>query len=200
MRWNNLFDDLESQLEQELTAEEIDLKAEEERLRLGRLSIRDRIVAIQAAEGRDSQFTIRLQLSDASVIFVRPLTFGKDWFAADLIEESQRHSQCVVPLAAITEVVLGRAQIEQSLRMPDAPESGRSLSARLSLAFVLRDLCRRRKSMELHLTTGLVHGTIDRVGRDHIDVAVHDAGTPRRENEVNQYRVVPLGQIVLVRL
>ena len=42
MRWDNLFDDLESQLEQELDAEDIDLLAEEERLRLGRLGLRDR--------------------------------------------------------------------------------------------------------------------------------------------------------------
>ncbi|MDI1335854.1 MAG: hypothetical protein PSU94_06675, partial [Lacunisphaera sp.] len=46
MRWEHLFDDLESQLEQELTAEELDLEGEEERLRLGRLSVRDRLVAL----------------------------------------------------------------------------------------------------------------------------------------------------------
>ncbi len=43
MRWDNLFDDLESQLEQELGAEDVDLLAEEERLRLGRLALRDRL-------------------------------------------------------------------------------------------------------------------------------------------------------------
>lgn len=40
MRWEHLFDDLETQLERELTAEELDLEVEEERLRLGRLSLR----------------------------------------------------------------------------------------------------------------------------------------------------------------
>ena len=45
MRWDKLFDDLESQLEREITAEELDLDAEEERLRLGRLSVRERLVA-----------------------------------------------------------------------------------------------------------------------------------------------------------
>jgi hypothetical protein len=49
MRWDNLFDDLESQLEQELSAEEIDLQAEEERLRLARLGIRDRLRSLHAA-------------------------------------------------------------------------------------------------------------------------------------------------------
>ena len=51
MRWDSLFDDLESQLERERTAEELDLEAEEERLRLGRLAIRDRLVALAAAPG-----------------------------------------------------------------------------------------------------------------------------------------------------
>jgi len=46
MRWDNLFDDLESQLELELGAEDLDLVAEEERLRLGRLALRDRLVAL----------------------------------------------------------------------------------------------------------------------------------------------------------
>ena len=49
MRWDNLFDDLESQLEQELTAEEVDLQAEEERLRLARLGIRDRLRSLAHA-------------------------------------------------------------------------------------------------------------------------------------------------------
>lgn len=46
MRWDDLFDDLESQLEQELGAEDVDLLAEEERLRLGRLTLRDRLLAM----------------------------------------------------------------------------------------------------------------------------------------------------------
>ena len=35
MRWQNLFADLESQLEHEILAEEIGIEAEEERVRLG---------------------------------------------------------------------------------------------------------------------------------------------------------------------
>jgi len=53
MRWDSLFDDLESQLEQELGAEEGDLLAEEERLRLGRLTLRDRLVAMTGPGGRE---------------------------------------------------------------------------------------------------------------------------------------------------
>ena len=48
--------------------------------------------------------------------------------------------------------------------------------------------------------TELVHGTIDRVGRDHLDLAVHEPGSVRRAKEVREVRIMPLGHIVLVRL
>lgn len=74
------------------------------------------------------------------------------------------------------------------------------MSARLGLAFVLRDLSRRRCELDLVLSSGTVHGTIDRVGRDHCDLAEHEAGTPRRESSVAQYRIVPLDQLLMIRL
>ena len=197
MRWNNLFDDLEGQLEHELTAEDVDLKMEEERLRIGRLSLRDRLLAIHEL---DPQGTIRVMLVAGQTIAVRPTTFGKDWFAADVVEESDRHQQCIIPLAAIGGLVLGRSQVTSSLSPSAASDSPKSLSARLSLVFVLRDLCRRRRSVQLRLLGGDVHGTIDRVGRDHLDLAVHEPGTPRRESAVLHLRVVPLAQIVLLLL
>jgi hypothetical protein len=65
---------------------------------------------------------------------------------------------------------------------------------------VLRDLCRRRCAVELVLTGGPLHGTIDRVGRDHCDLAVHEAGAVRREAAVSHYRIVPFDQLLLVRM
>ncbi|HET8927649.1 MAG TPA: hypothetical protein VFN24_07440, partial [Microbacterium sp.] len=43
-------------------------------------------------------------------------------------------------------------------------------------------------------------GTIDRAGADHLDLALHPAGTPRRASEVSGHRVVPFGAIACVRL
>jgi hypothetical protein len=65
---------------------------------------------------------------------------------------------------------------------------------------VLRDLCRHRQPVELRLRDGRMHGTIDRVGRDHLDLAAHEPGAARREESVASYRIVRLAQIVLVRL
>ena len=198
MRWNNLFDDLEGQLEHELGAEEVDLRGEEERLRLGRLSVRDRLQSLHETAGA-ADYSLRLAMLDGSVIRLRPLGFGKDWMSAELLDEAARRSQVIVPLEAVGGILLDRGQVAGSL-VARPGDGARGLAARLGLAFVLRDLCRRRSPVDLVLAAGTLHGTIDRVGRDHCDVAVHEPGTARRESEVVQYRIVPFAQLLLVRV
>ena len=195
MRWDNLFDDLEGQLEHELRAEEIDLRAEEERLRLGRLSLRNRLTGLARAPGTG---VLRIVLALGETITVRPTTFGRDWLAGDLLDSPSAGSQCVLPLSAVAGVVLRRGEIPVSLGTE--PESAARVVDRIGLAFVLRDLCRRRSNVEVHTRAGVLPGTIDRVGRDHIDLALHAPGTLRREAEVHQYRIVPVAEIQLVRL
>jgi hypothetical protein len=199
MRWDNLFDDLESQLEQELTAEEVDLQAEEERLRLARLGIRDRLRSLAAARAVEGQ-TLRLSLADGTRVSIAPATFGRDWLAGELLEESGRRPQCILPLDSVAAISLTRDQVLASLDESGGEESPSALSARLGLAFVLRDLCRRRQPVELRLRDGRTHGTLDRVGRDHVDLAVHEPGVSRRESAVTEHRIVRLSEIVLVRL
>jgi hypothetical protein len=200
MRWDNLFDDLESQLEQELSAEEVDLLAEEERLRLARLGIRDRLLALHRQASGDSQRVLRLTLRDGARVSVTPSTFGRDWFAGELVEESGRRPSCILPLDSIDGVTLARDQILPSLDATAPLESEGALSARLGLPFVLRDLCRRRHPVDVVTMSGHLFGTIDRVGRDHFDLAVHELGEPRRESAVTEYRIVRLAQVLLVRL
>jgi hypothetical protein len=200
MRWDNLFDDLESQLENELTAEDIDLRAEEERLRLGRMSMRDRLAALHREQHASDGYSIRLSLTDGRPISVQPAALGKDWLSGDVLDDSASRHQVIIPLAAIGGVVLRPDQVQPSLGAHGDSDGPRELSARLSLAFVLRDLCRRRQGIDVELLTGTIHGTIDRVGRDHLDLALHEPGAPRRESEVTQHRIVPLSQLRLVRL
>lgn len=200
MRWDRLFDDLEGQLEQELRADELDQRAEEQRLRLGRLSLRDRLLALHEADADGRPGTLTVVLSTGDLMALRPTAFGRDWLAAVIDGGGSRLCHCILPLGAIASVLLTRAQTEASLAALPAEAAEHSLSARLTLPFVLRDLCRRRTAVDLCTAAGRVHGTIDRVGRDHLDLAVHVAGEPRRESSVSQYRVVPLAQLVLVRL
>ncbi|MGV8884385.1 MAG: hypothetical protein ACOH1T_02190 [Microbacteriaceae bacterium] len=200
MRWDNLFDDLEGQLEHELSAEEVDLHAEEERLRLGRLSMRDRIHSLHDHHGRDENYAIKVILLSGDVVNLRAATFGRDWFSADLLDGSGKPTPCIVPLLGVAGLILSRDQVALSLDLAPGEPSTRSLAARLSLPFVLRDLCRRRSAVELRTTLGALSGTIDRVGRDHLDLAVHERHEPRRESTVVHHRVVPLTQLELVKL
>lgn len=197
MRWDNLFDDLEGQLEQELGAEETDLRAEEERLRLGRLTLRDRLHALSA--GADTA-PVQVSLIDGSTFDLLPRTFGRDWISGEIVDHSSRRSQFILPLDAIAGLRFSRAQVGGSLADAATVKNEPELSRRLGLAFVLRDLCRRRQSVELVVNNGTIAGTIDRVGRDHLDLAVHETGTARRECLVAHYRVVPFSQLLLVRL
>ena len=193
MRWDNLFDDLESQLEQELGAEDIDLLAEEERLRLGRLGLRDRLKAMAAAGE-----PVRLILRDGTRVAIDVGAIGRDWIAGEVCGDGRRFVSCVIPIAAITGCLPSPAQTSASVG--GDPETGvGSLSARLGLQFVLRDLCRRRAAVNVRTPHDLLHGTIDRVGRDHFDLAEHEPGVARRERAVHAIRLVPVVEIVHVR-
>lgn len=195
MRWDNLFDDLESQLERELNAEDLDLEAEEERLRLGRLGMRDRISKLHAAGA--SGGAVKIWLSNGEWISLTIATLGRDWFSAS---HAQRVGQCIVPIASIAGMSLTSEQVHVSLAASIEVLDHPSLAERLGLPFVLRDLCRRRRPVEIELTDATLRGTIDRVGRDHVDVALHEPGSPRRASSVTELRVVPLAAIVIVRL
>jgi hypothetical protein len=196
MRWDLLFDDLESQLDQEQREEERALALEEERLRLGRLTLRDRLAAMTREARDDPAACIRVELRGGEVHDLRPLAFGRDWMSAALHGPAAAPRQCIVPLGAIAAVLPGRVQVEVSLR--PVPEPSARLAERIGLPFVLRDLCRRRLAVQLTTDDARVHGTLDRVARDHLDLAVHDPGTVRRDREVRGIRIVPFERIVLV--
>ena len=204
MRWDLLFDDLEARLDQEQRDEERALALEEERLRLGRLTLRDRLSGLARENGDDPTRLVRLELRGGDLIDVRPLSFGRDWMNAVVRGRGEElgtargagERQCIVPLAAIAALLPTRAQLEASV----APVAGSAtrLADRIGLSFVLRDLSRRRTPVHLTTDDGRLHGTLDRVARDHLDIALHESGSARRESEVRGYRIIPLERIVLV--
>jgi hypothetical protein len=194
-RWGHLFDDLESQLEHELGAEEVDLRDEEERLRLGRLTVRSRLVALNAANP-DAPLAVHARGGELLRIVVTAI--GRDWVGGRLVEESRHPRECVLPLAAVAGLSLAAHEVRASITESGA--DGPSLGARLGIAFVLRDLCRRRQGVDVRVAGDVMHGTIDRVGRDHLDLALHGADAPRRERAVTGYRMVPFEVIDLVTM
>jgi hypothetical protein len=192
VRWDELFADLEGRLEHELDVERQELAAEEERLRLGRIGLRDRVMAMARGGA-----PVGLVLVDGEPLALRVESAGRDWIAGEVTIGAARHA-VVVPMAAIAGVTPERDQLELGLRPPPS-EALPDLSGRLGLAFVLRDLCRRRAGVELRTRAGSVTGTIDRVARDHLDLAEHEPGEARRDRIVRRIRLVPFDAIVRVR-
>lgn len=189
VRFEDLFDDLESQLEAELGAEQRDLEAEEERFRVGRLELRDRIAAAPRL--------LDLRLRSGGRLRLRRMALGRDWLNGLVVEGAPAETGAVVPLHAIVGIELDGDQAAASLT--PQREQASDLQARLSFAFALRDLARRRATVVLEGAAPTT-GTIDRVGRDHLDLAVHEPGEHPRRGTVRSWRIVPFSAFDWVRL
>lgn len=188
VHWDHLFEDLEGQLASEWEAERAALDAEAERLRISRVELRSRLRSLLTNEARLTVHSavgsaIRGQLSD----------LGADWIA---LQPERPRLLCLVPLAAVMTIEVDHGQLLGSL---DETEHTASVRERMTLGFVLRDLARRRIAVRIALSDGSdVFGTIDRAGSDHLDLAVHDRGTPRRASEVHAFRMIPLAAVLRV--
>lgn len=192
MRWDSLFDDLAGQLDDELAVDDDAVRIEAERLRRGRLTLRERLVALCADASTPGPLVV--ELVDGTTWRLRVRSIGKDWLQAD--SGTQDGREVVVPLDAIAAVAMTQTQIDWSL--DDVVVREPRLLDRLTVSFLLRDLCRRRAAVVVRTRTGSWAGTIDRVGRDHLDLAVHEPGSPRRSRSVEQIRLVVLSEVVIV--
>ena len=101
----------------------------------------------------------------------------------------------MLPLHAVAALLPTAEQVTA-----DREQAPGGLTDRLGLPFVLRDLARRRRPVQLRLRSGGVTGTIDRVGRDHLDLAVHPLDEPRRSSAVRRIEVLALAEVLLVRV
>ncbi|UJP11433.1 hypothetical protein L2X99_07985 [Microbacterium sp. KUDC0406] len=189
MEWDHLFDDLEGQLASEWEAERAALDSESERLRISKLELRDRLRALCAQAS-----VVVLDLGDRHRLRATTRTMGADWIAVTVQGDAR---PVLVPVSAITAVDTDHGSLLGSL---DETAPLGALRDRMDLGFVLRDLARRRLPLTLSLRDGsLQHGTIDRAGADHLDLALHDAGQPRRTSTVQGFRMVPFSALRWVR-
>jgi hypothetical protein len=103
---------------------------------------------------------------------------------------SDERGRALVPTASVVTVTgLGR-QV--------APEPGTVLR-RLGLGHVLRGLARDRAPVTLHAGSSTLSGTIDRVGADHLDLALHAQGEVRRAAAVSGVATVAFAHLEQVR-
>ncbi len=195
VRWERLFEDLEGQLAAEWESERAALDSEGERLRLSRVRLHDRLVAFAGAGVKEM---VSLALADSSVLRGTIDAVGADFAALRL--ETPAGGLALVRTAAVASLTTSEVALMRAAR-PDAQGVNAGLAERLTLGFVLRDLARRRVPVRAHgLRGGAEFGTIDRVGLDHFDLAVHDAGAVRRTGEVHAFRLVPFDAIAWLLL
>lgn len=183
VRWERFFEDLEDQLDSEWEAERAALDTEAERLRLSRLTLRERLASAAAAEPT-------IELADGSSVTGRVSGVGADW-----ISLAREDGPVLVPIAAVVSVRLPAADILRTAR----PVTLDRLSERMTLGYALRDLVRRRVTVVVRTIAGRdLTGTIDRAGQDHLDIALHDVGSPRRAAALSGQRIVAFSALVSV--
>jgi hypothetical protein len=178
VRWELLFADLEAMADAAERAAFEGEVVERARAERAELLLVDRLRAHVGA-----QLGVRLLGGDRLV--ARLADVGVDWVLLD------GAGSLLVPLAAITGV--------DGLSRRAALAAG-ELARRVRLRVLLRRLVRERAAVQLRLADGQVlGGTIDRVGADHLDLALHPADEPRRRDAVRGVSVIPLAALVLVR-
>ncbi len=180
MRWNDLFSDLEAQLQfgqWEAVEQEA---AELTRGFWAELTLMDRM---RAALGQQ----VRLVLTDGHTQVLNLQAVGPAWIGG-----ADDTSSLIITRNALVGV---DAELNRAI-VPSKP-----LQAGPSILAIYRALARRREPLQIvsiHGTT-LAEGTIDRVGKDHIDVALHARDDFRRSSALQGSRIIPVDVIQHVR-
>lgn len=190
VEWEHLFDDLEGQLAAEWEAERAALTAESERLRISKLSLRDRLRALSSAAVR-----IRVEVRSGERRVGKLRATGADWAGLSAEDDPRL---IIVPLGAITVIDADHGAVLKAL---EPASGGEGLRERMTFGFVLRDLARRRTPVTISIKgRDPQHGTIDRAGADHLDLALHDQGEPRRPRAVRGFLIVAFESVSWVRV
>lgn len=186
MRWAGLFDDLEAQADALAAAERAAEVETRTRGEIASLTVVDRLrAAVDSA--------LRLHLRGGTVVRGTVTRVGPDWLL--LTHDSGRET--VVASAHVVRVAgLGRLSVTGNFR---------PVEAKLRLRWVLRGIARDRSAVRVHLADvdrpdapAVLDATIDRVGSDFVELAVHSPGEPRRRAEVRAVELVPTGVVAAV--
>jgi len=188
VRWDELFADLESQF---AAAQDAELSAEvADRIRSenARTGLAERLAG---ATGRE----VRVVALGGAVTTGALRRTGPDWM---LIAE-RGGSDVLVPLASVGVVTGLTGAVAQ-------PGGGGVVAARLGLGHALRGIARDRLPVVVDLVDGTsTGGTVERVGRDHLDLSdagsarVRDAGHGPRAGPAAGPRTVPTSAVAMLR-
>ena len=181
MRWDDLFRDLEAQLEAAAAAELDAEVADRTRREAAQLALVDRA---RAAVGHP----VTLRVLGAGPVDGLLADVGAQWLL--LAEPSGRQALRAAECACCRwrGCAPGRS----------VPGEGGQVFARLGLGSALRGIARDRLPVQVVLTDGSVlAGTLDRVGSDFVELTEH--GEVRRRGEVTGVRTVPFAALALLR-
>ncbi len=198
MRWERLFAGLEDRFDGLADADAAAERADRERVAFGALTAAERLAGAIGT-------TLRIRLDGGAVVGGSLRTMGPDWLL--VVEATGR--ECLVCWRAVIAV--------EGITARSGPQLS-VLERRLDLRRALRGLARDRSPVVVALTgwrAGMavgplgdpaapdpgaeVIGTIDRVGADFVEVAIHAPWEPRRAGTVRSVALVPLDAVVLVR-
>ena len=181
MRWQQLFADLEARFAAVQEAADRAETSSRVRHELGSLRFVDRL-------GGAVGSPVVLLCRGAGQVSGTLREVGSDWL---LLDDAGR--ELLVATSAVRAVDgLGR-------RTAAAEDAG-PVARRLDLRRALRGLARDRATVHLVLDEGTsVHGTIDRVGADYVELAEHPADLHRRAGAVRGVRTVLIDAVAVVR-
>jgi hypothetical protein len=182
MRWDALFEDMEAQLaaEQRLALEsEVSERA---RVEMAGICLSDRLRGVLGGE-------LSVQLSSGMRVSGVLAHVGSDW----IVLNEAPHEWLMPYSAVVSYQGAGRRVLQDS-----------GVRTRLGLASALRGLARDRAEVTVHLAMGALQeralfGVIDRVGKDHFDVAATPAGEARRHGNVSSVFTVPFASLAALR-
>lgn len=185
MRWTRLFDDLEAQL---VALEQAELEAEvaeSTRSQRGSLLL---LEALTADVGR----SLSIEALGIGRVEGQLYEVGSNWCMLETaVHGPARRRSVLMSVPAIQSVTGLSGAVDQR-----QGASGR----RFDMRSALRALARDRAMVRIHLASGsTVSGTIDRVGRDHVDLADHAEDAPRRASAVRHTKTVPTWALCALR-
>jgi hypothetical protein len=182
MRWQQLFADLQAQFEAEEAAVERAESGSRARAEVGAVRLAERLRGAQGSP-------VTLGCRGAGQVGGVLQEVGVDWL---LLEDGRGRQDLVATAAVRTVGGLGRRTA--------APEPAGGVWSRLDLRRALRGLARDRSAVQVLLDDGVVlHGTLDRVGADYVELAEHPSDQPRRMGAVQGVRAVAISAIAVVR-
>lgn len=176
VRWDRLFEDLESRVAAQSRLELDAEVAERTRLERARITLGERVAGAMGAR-------VTAQLRGGSVLRARVEDSGDGWVL--LVEDGGR--QVLVPVSSVLGISgLGRPRDDTRAR-------------RFGLGSAVRGVSRDRRAVLVRdVDGGSVHGTIDAVGADAFDLAEHPLDSPRRPENVRGVRAIPFAAVAMI--